>query len=225
MFSPVHPILTQARCVIFDFDGVLVDSEPLHEEAIRRTARVRGWTMTREHFFQMVGRGDDHAFELLAREHGVKVTPAEVAAMCEAKHAECLRLIAEGRFSVQPGATELVERVAQNKPAGVCSGSRREVLRGMLDASGLTRHMKTVVTHEDVVRTKPDPEGYRLAADRLGGREAEVDRCAVIEDSPTGIRAGKAAGMTVIAVCHSFGPERLGEADLVVSRIGDLLRG
>lgn len=218
----MHPLLAQAQAVIFDFDGVLVDSEPLHEEAIRQTAAaVRGWGMTRDHFHQMVGKGDPHAFELLARVHGSVVSPRDIEALCEQKHARSLELIAAGRFSVQPGAAELAGRVGATRPVGVCSGSRREVVCGMLDRSGLATHMRCVVTHEDVERPKPDPEGYRLAARLLG---ATAENCVVIEDSPTGIRAGVAAGMTVIAVCHSFNAERLTEAHLVIATIADLLR-
>lgn len=218
----MHPLLARAEAVVFDFDGVLVDSEPLHEEAIRQTAAAqRGWAMTRDHFHQMVGKGDPHAFELLARVHGTSVTGDEIASLCEHKHARSLELIAAGRFSVQPGAVELAGRISASRPAGVCSGSRREVVRGMLDRSGLAPHMRCVVTHEDVKRPKPDPEGYRLAARLLG---TSPEKCVVIEDSPTGIRAAVAAGMTVIAVCHSFNAERLTEAHLVIATIADLLR-
>lgn len=216
----MHPLLVQAKAVIFDFDGVLVDSEPLHEEAIRRIAATVGWTMAREHFHQMVGKGDEHAFELLARVHGQKLGRETISALCERKHEECLRLIDEGRFSVQPGAAELVHRVSETKPTGVCSGSRRAVVLGMLERSGLAPSMRTVVTHEDVIRPKPDPDGYRRAAADLG---ADPRACVVIEDSPTGIRAGVAAGATVIAVCHSFKAERLTEAHLVIATIADLL--
>jgi HAD superfamily hydrolase (TIGR01509 family) len=216
----LHPLFGRAAAVIFDFDDVLVDSEPLHEAAIKAVATERGWTMTHEHFLQMVGKGDEHAFRLLARENGHGLTDAAVAAMCEAKHLRCIDLIGERRFTVQPGAAALVDLVAGSRAAAVCSGSRREVVRGMLDASGLGRYMRTVITHEDVTHAKPAPDGYLLAASRVG---AEPRTCVVIEDSPTGIRAGKAAGMFVIGVCHSFAAEKLYEADVVLPHIKALL--
>lgn len=216
----MHPLLRDAAAVIFDFDGVLVDSEPLHEEAIGRTGAARGWAMTRERFLRMVGKGDEHAVRLLAREHGHALTDRAVRELCEEKHRHCLRLIREGRFAVQPGAEALVRLVSAAMPAGVCSGSRRDVVQGMLAAGGLAVYMRTVVTHEDVREPKPAPEGYLLAAARLG---VPAGGCAVIEDSPTGIRAARAAGMRVIGVCHSFGRDRLGEADAVVGHIRELL--
>lgn len=215
----MHPLLTNAAAVIFDFDGVLVDSEPLHAEAIRRTAATLGWSVSHEQFLRMVGKGDEHAFELLARENGRTIDPGEVARLCERKHLECLSLIGEHRFTVQPGAAEMVALAAARSAVGVCSGSRAGVVRGMLRLSGLEPAMRTVVTHEDVANPKPAPEGYLLAAARLN---ADPRASVAIEDSPTGIRAAKDAGMTVIAVCHSFGADRLTLADAVVAKIADL---
>ncbi|MCC6321710.1 MAG: HAD family phosphatase [Phycisphaerales bacterium] len=216
----MHELLRSARAVIFDFDGVLVDSEPLHAEAIRRVGAERGWAMSHEQFLRMVGKGDEHAFELLARESGARVSEPEVAALCERKHVECLRLIEEGRFSVQSGAAAVVAAAADRVPIGVCSGSRRGVVMGMLHRTGFGERMRTVVTHEDVRNPKPAPEGYLLAASILGVGAA---RCVVVEDSPTGIRAAKSAGMAVIAVGHSFPKEQLGEADAFVGRIASLV--
>lgn len=217
-------MLACAHAVIFDFDGVLVDSEPLHEEAIRRIAAANGWSMSAEQFRRMVGKGDEHAFELLARENGqaALLGVESLAALCAAKHRECLSLIEAGMFSVQPGAPELVAAlVHRGVPMAVCSGSRREVVLGMLRscACELGRHLQEVVTHESVKSPKPAPEGYLLAAARVG---VEPARCLVIEDSPTGIRAGKAAGMAVLAVAHSFPPDRLAEADAVAESLASL---
>lgn len=206
--------------MIFDFDGVLVDSEPLHAEAIRRVGAERGWSMSHEQFLRMVGKGDEHAFGLLAGESGARVSGAEVSELCERKHAVCLRLIEEGRFAVQDGAGRVVGAAADRVPIGVCSGSRRGVVRGMLERTGFGGRMRAVVTHEDVRNPKPAPEGYLLAASMLG---VEAARCVVVEDSPTGIRAAKSAGMRVIAVGHSFPKEELGEADAFVERIALLV--
>ncbi|MFN7020315.1 MAG: HAD family hydrolase [Phycisphaerales bacterium] len=217
----MHPLLQNASAIIFDFDGVLVDSEPLHAEAIRRTAGMLGWAMTPGQFLRMIGKGDEHAFELLARENGRTIDPGEVARLCDRKHEECLLLIGEHRFSVQPGAAELVALAAERAPVGVCSGSRSGVVRGMLNRSGMAGAMRTVVTHEDVANPKPAPDGYLLAAARLN---TDPRACVAIEDSPTGLLAAKDAGMKVIAVCHSFAADQLSLADVVVERIADLCR-
>lgn len=216
-------LLAGARAVIFDFDGVLVDSEPLHAEAIRRVAAENGWVLTPEQFRRMIGRGDEHAFELLARESGRPLGAPGIARLCGAKHAECLALIAQRCFAVQPGVHVLLESLrADGRLLGICSGSREGVVRGMLREASppLNPYFPVVVTHERVRAPKPDPEGYLRAAGELG---VDPGRCVVIEDSPTGIQAGLAAGMTVIAVGHSFEPGRLADAHAIAPRISDLL--
>lgn len=211
--------LLAAKAVIFDFDGVLVDSEPMHMRAIREVAAARGWEFGDEVFARMIGKGDEHAFELLAELHGEAITPAGVGRMCDEKSEACVRLIAAGEFTVQPGVLPIMAEAAARGPTAICSGSRREVVQGMADRAGMSPLVRTIVTHEDVVKPKPNPEGYLLAAARLGVPPSE---CIVIEDSPTGIRAGKSAGMRVIAVGHSFPPARLSEADWVLGQLADL---
>lgn len=211
--------LLAAKAVIFDFDGVLVDSEPMHMRAIREVAAARGWDFGDEVFARMIGKGDEHAFELLAELHGQAITPADVGRMCDEKSEACVRLIAAGQFTVQPGVLPIMAAAAARGPTAVCSGSRRAVVQGMADRAGMSRLVRTIVTHEDVAKPKPNPEGYLLAASRLGVHPGE---CVVIEDSPTGIRAGKSAGMRVIAVGHSFPAERLSEADWVLGQLAEL---
>ena len=213
--------LAAAGAVIFDFDGVLVDSEPMHMRAIREVAAARGWAFGDEVFARMIGKGDEHAFELLAELHREPVTPAQIARLCEDKSRACTRLIQGGLFTVQPGVREVMmdARREGTRPTAICSGSRREVVVGMAERAGLSPLVRTIVTHEDVAHPKPDPEGYLLAAARLGVKPGDA---VVIEDSPTGVRAGKAAGMRVIGVCHSFSADRLLEADWVLPRLADL---
>ncbi len=216
----MHHALQTTDAVIFDFDGVLADSEPLHMRAIASVAATRGWSVSHEQFMRMIGKGDPHAFELLATANGKPVIATEIASMVECKTELCMEGIAAGDFTIQPGAAELVRATSARGPTGVCSGSRRTFVEGMLTRMGLLALLQTVVGHEDVTHTKPDPEPYLLAAKRL---QVLPSRCIVIEDSPTGIRSAKAAGMHVIAVGHSFAREHLTEADEYVERIAELL--
>lgn len=212
--------LQRARAVIFDFDGVLADSEPLHCHAIRVAARLRGWSVSDEQFQRMIGKGDPHAFELLARENDQPITGAEIAHLIDLKQTACLRGIADGRFTPQPGAADLVRWAAARVPTAVCSGSSRPFVAAILEKMDLLSVLRTVVGLEDVSRPKPDPDPYLIAASRLEVTPAD---CVVIEDTPTGIHSARAAGMHVIGVCHSFPRDRLVEAHEVVDRIADLL--
>lgn len=205
--------------VIFDFDGVLVESEPLHEWAIAESLKPRGWKFTREQFYQhIVGRGDQNAYLRIAEWNGASVSGAEVRELLCEKWRLMKRGIEEQRFHVQPGAAELVRRAASLGPTGVCSGSVRETVVPMLESIGLAREFRAVVTG-DQVKMKPDPEGYLTAARLLDALPA---RCLAIEDTPTGVKAAKAAGMFVVAVGHTVPLAMLHEADQVVPRIADV---
>jgi HAD superfamily hydrolase (TIGR01509 family) len=213
-------MLDGIRAIIFDFDGVLVDSEPLHEWAIRESVRPLGWDFTRERFFaEIVGRGDENAYRKIAEWNGAAIDERAIRAVLVDKWRLMAEGIEQGRYSIQPGAPEAVRAAKRRGPVGVCSGSVRGTVVPMLGKIGLLDELGTVVCGDDVARMKPAPDGYLLAAERLGVSPGE---CLAIEDTPTGVRAAKNAGMRVVGVCHTVGREMLLEADEVVGRIADL---
>lgn len=209
--------------VIFDFDGVLVDSEPMHEWAIAESVKDRGWTFSKQQFVEhIVGKGDESAYVNIARWNGATISEDEIGALLRVKWALMERGIVEGRFSVQPGAIECVRAAAARGPVGVCSGSVRSTVEPMLKVIGVHGLLGVIVTADDVAQSKPDPEGYRKAAAALG---LDPRRTIAIEDTPTGIAAGKAAGLFVIGVAHTVPAERLHQADQVYTRIADVRWG
>lgn len=206
--------------MIFDFDGVLVDSEPLHEWAIREAVAPLGWVFTHEQFVEgIVGRGDERAFVTIAGWNRAALGESQAEELLARKRALMASGIAAGRYAVQAHAMEIVTLAASRFPLAVCSGSRASVVRGMLEATGLAPHFRHVITADDVKRAKPAPDGYLLAAQRLG---AAARGCVAIEDTPTGIAAAKAAGMRVIGLCHTCSRSALAEADEVLDQIADL---
>ena len=209
--------------IIFDFDGVLVDSEPLHEWAIREAVRPLGWTFSTERFFaEIVGRGDENAFRKIAEWNGERVEEERVAAQLRVKWGLMAQGIEQEKFTVQPGAVELIRAAKRRGLVAVCSGSVRETVGTMLERIGVRDVLDALVCGDDVARMKPAPDGYLLAAKILG---VEPGACLAIEDTPTGIRAGKSAGMRVVGVCHTYPREKLHEADVVVERIGEIVLG
>lgn len=207
--------------VIFDFDGVLVDSEPMHEEAILTAVRPRGWTFTRELFTaHIVGRGDERALHSIAGWHGATLSDAEAASMLVVKRQAMTELIHNGRFCAQPGALELVAFASASFPTAVCSGSRRSVVEPMLKKLDLLHVFTCVVTADDVERPKPWPDGYLHTLDRL---QTPAHRTLAIEDTPAGVSAAKGAGLRVLAVSCTVPPEELAEADGVVDSMDSLL--
>jgi beta-phosphoglucomutase len=209
--------------VIFDFDGVLVDSEPLHEWAIRASVRDRGWEFDTERFFRhIVGRGDENAYRRIAEWNNASVSDAEIRAFLERKWALMAEGIEAQKYSVQEGAAEAVRAAAELGPVAVCSGSVRSTVDTMLRKIGLRDALGALVCGDDVARMKPDPEGYLMAA-RLLGREP--GRCLAVEDTPTGVLAAKRAGMYVVAVEHTVPGAMLAEADRVIGHIRELRIG
>lgn len=206
--------------IIFDFDGVLVDSEPLHEWAIREAVAPLGWRFTHEQFVQgIVGRGDERAFVTIAGWNGGSLADQLASSLLARKRFLMAEGIAAGRYTVQVDAMEIVGLAAARMPLAVCSGSRASVVCGMLEATGLAPHFRHVVTADDVSRAKPAPDGYLLAARRLG---APPERCLAVEDTPTGVESARAAGMRVVAVCHTCDAASLGGAHEVMDRISGL---
>jgi beta-phosphoglucomutase len=209
------------QAVVFDFDGVIVDSEPMHERAIRAAfhacALPANWTDWRRY----AGHGDRNAFRIILEDQGVTLDERTYLRVKEAKQKAVTDLIARGEPAPYPGAIELLRRVAAHIPTGVASGSRPHEVHPILRRHEVFDMLRTIVTADDVRQLKPDPEPYLKAAAALG---AEPRRCIAIEDTPVGIRAGVAAGFTVVAVEHTNAASMLSAAGAhhVVPRIADL---
>jgi len=209
------------RAIIFDFDGVIVDSEPLHEEALRVAARELGMDFTREKYFgEYVGYDDRDLYAAVARDNSRVLSAAELARFGELKRRSAMDLIAAGRAVPWPGAVELVREAAEVAPLAVCSGALRAEIEPVLGALKIRSCFREVVSADDVEKSKPDPACYLLTAERLG---MQARACTAIEDTPTGARAARDAGMRVVGVCHTVARrEMAGVAHRVVERIAEL---
>ncbi len=208
------------RATIFDFDGVLVDSEPLHEWAIREAVAPLGWAFTHQQFVEgIVGRGDERAFASIARWNNADLPEPLASDLLTSKRARMAEGIDAGRFTVQRGASDAVRAASALGPVAVCSGSRASVVLPMLRAVGLLDAFAHVVTADDVRRAKPAPDGYLLAARKLG---VSPESCTAIEDTPTGVQSARDAGMRVIAVCHTCSADALVGAHDVRASIADV---
>lgn len=215
-------MLHNRAAIIFDFDGVLVNSEPLHEWAIRESVADRGWTFTSENFYRhIVGKGDHNAYLRIAEWNHATITDAELDGFLRVKWDLMSQGIAAGRFERQPGAVEVVRAAHALGPIAVCSGSVRSTVDPMLRALNLRNLLSTLVCGDDVPNMKPAPDGYLLAAKHLN---VDPATCLAIEDTPTGIKAAKSAGMFVVGVAHTMPKDMLTEADIVLDSIQQLLR-
>jgi HAD superfamily hydrolase (TIGR01509 family) len=195
------------EAVVFDLDGVLVDSEQVWDAARRRVVAEHGGTWKDGATRAMLGMSSPEWTRYVVDELGARLTPGEVnTAVVEAMLAGYRE-----RLPLLPGAREAVERAARRFPLGLASSSNRPVIDLVLERMGVAGLFRATVSSEEVARGKPAPDVYREAMRRLGVSEAEA-----IEDSENGIRSAHAAGLRVIAIPNPHfppAPEALALAD------------
>jgi beta-phosphoglucomutase len=210
------------RSIVFDFDGVLVDSEPLHEFALRAAVQKVGMDFTPEQYrTRYLGFDDRDTFQIVAEDHSRALSVTELTLLTDAKREHINQSIADGKVRPFPGSLELLRAAAAAGPIAVCSGARGheiEAILKRLEARGL---VTVLVSADDVARSKPDPEPYLLTAARLG---VDARSCVAIEDTTKGVRAAISAGCRVAAVCHSMTAAELSAAGAhtVVETISEL---
>jgi HAD superfamily hydrolase (TIGR01509 family) len=198
--------------VIFDMDGVLVNTEPLHLQATQDILAGHGVPLTEaDYFSRYIAYSDWELMEMLLPP-GLSRQEA-----CAAKSARYLELVRTG-IPAFPDGLQLLGRAAGWRVA-LATGSMRQEAELALAAHGIRDRFQLIVTREDCTEGKPDPEPFLRAAEGLG---VPPSRCVVIEDTPGGIQAAKAAGMRCVAVTHSCPAWRLGAADLVVDDLGQV---
>ena len=202
--------MTDPRGVIFDMDGVLVNSEPLHLRATQEILTAYGVTLTDEDYFRRyIVYSDWELMELLLPDATARPAAAT------AKSRRYLELVQAGVPAFPDGLGLLMR--TDGWQVGLATGSLRREVELALDSLGIRERFQTIVTREDCVNGKPHPEPFLRAAEGLG---LPPERCVVVEDTPGGIRAAKAAGMRCVAVTHSCREDSLREADLIVDDLG-----
>ena len=206
------------EAVVFDLDGVLIETEEIWDEVREAFVREHGGRYDAEAQRAMMGMSSTEWSAFIHDELGVADSPEEISAevvrRMAARYGERLPLVA--------GAVEAVERLGARWPLGVASSSNRPLIDAVLELSGLARFFRATVSSEEVARGKPAPDVYLEAARRLG---VPADASAAIEDSHSGIRSAKAAAMAVIAIPNrSYPPdeEALAAADVVVASLDEL---
>jgi HAD superfamily hydrolase (TIGR01509 family) len=179
--------------VVFDLDGVIIDSEELWDEVREGLARERGGRWSDQAQADMMGMSSTEWSRYMHEVVGLPEPPDEINR--EVVHRMLVRY--SEHLPLIDGAVDAVKRVAAHWPLGVASSSNRELIDHVLELSGLARDFKVTVSSEEVERGKPAPDVYLEAARRLG---VEPVRSAAIEDSTSGIRSAHAAGMHVVAI-------------------------
>ena len=206
------------EAVVFDCDGVLIDSEPVWERVRRKFVADHGGRWPDDAQDRMMGMSTAEWSAYMSEDFGLRLVPRQVADLViEAMTAEY-----ETHLPLLPGAVEAVRALSAHWPLAVASSAPKSLIEAVLDASGLREAFRAAVSSEEVERGKPAPDVYLEATKRLG---ATPTSCAAIEDSSNGLRAAAAAGMAVIAVPRPEYPpaaDALGMARVVLDSLTSL---
>ncbi len=213
--------------VIFDFDGVIADTERLHLRAFQQVLAGGPMTLTEEAYdARYLGYDDAGVFETLAADHGRSLQRGELERMVAAKGRRYDDLVAAGEV-VFPDAPDCIARLSADLILGIASGALHGEIEAILEGAGLRRHFSDIVAADDVERSKPAPDSYLRAMELLSaelGRPPSPSGFVAIEDSRWGIEAATAAGLPCVGITTSYGPEALPGAALVVSRLAEVDR-
>lgn len=209
--------------VIFDFDGIIVDTEPLHYRAFQAILEPLGLGYPWEEYVERyMGFDDRDAFREAFQAHGRSLPPRELERLIEEKAAAFQEIISGG-VPPYPGVVELIGSIRGTLPLALCSGALRGDILPILAGLGLSDAFDVMVTADEVAASKPDPASYRLAAERLAvafpDRGVAPATSLAIEDTPAGIASATGAGISVVAVTNSYPAERLDGALLVVDSL------
>ncbi len=206
--------------LIFDFDGVIADTERMHLAAFCEALSGTSLSLDdSEYFARYLGFDDEGVFRLLGADRGVDIGDERVRELVAGKGRAYDRLVSEARAILYPGAEDCIRRVHGRVPLAIASGAYADEIRTVLAPAGLLSCFETIVGCGDTVNGKPAPDPYLEAARRLN---ADPRRCAAIEDSRWGIQSAVAAGMTCIAVTTNYKAHELAGAVIVVPSIKDV---
>jgi beta-phosphoglucomutase len=206
--------------ILFDFDGVIVNSEPLHFLALNEVlSQHRIGLSEAQYYDELLGLTDRDAVRRIFELHGRPLEPKTFLAVLARKSRAMMDLIEQRRFSALRGAEPFIRGLWRNYPLAICSGALRDEIDAMLLGVSLRDCFDVIVSAEDVTVGKPDPSGYLQAMDQLGQRHHRKFKpadCLIVEDAPSVVRSVKAAGFSVLAVTTSSPAAKLADADYVV---------
>jgi beta-phosphoglucomutase len=208
-----------ATAVVFDFDGVLADTEGLHLRAFQEVLAGRGWTLRRDDYFdRYLGYDDRDLILSFAADANLPLTAGEVDALLVEKARRYDRRVAAGSVLFD-GAAGAIARLGARHRLGIASGSLHGEIAAILAANGLTASIAVVVGADDVPRSKPAPDPYAAAVAALG---VAAERAVAIEDSRWGLVSARMAGLRTIGVTTSYPAGSLDQADVVVGGLDEV---
>jgi beta-phosphoglucomutase len=213
------------QSIVFDFDGVIADSEPLHLRAFQRTLAEEGIELSAaDYYSRYLGYDDVGLVQALATDRGLTMSDLQVATLVARKGAQ-LQEVLHGGHVLFPGAVEFIRSAAAEVPIAIASGALRQEIVEITEAAGVRDLFTVIVAAGDTPQSKPSPAPYLLAFERLrqhSARDLDPNRCVAIEDSRWGVESARAAGLRCVGVTNSYAAAELPGAELVVGGLDEL---
>ncbi|HZR47172.1 MAG TPA: HAD family phosphatase [Candidatus Manganitrophaceae bacterium] len=216
------------KAIIFDCDGVIVDSEPHHMKALQMVLAEEGISLSKEEYYQRYLAMDDKGcFETALADHRRPINNAILKKLIIRKMA-LYRTLSQQELYLYPGVVEFVNKAKGNYRLAIASGAFRGEIKFALDKGGMRAAFPVIVSAQDVKNGKPHPEAFLAALEKLNALPPPISpilpsECVVIEDSLHGVEAARGAGMRCLAVTNSYPEDRLrGKADRIVKSLAEI---
>jgi beta-phosphoglucomutase len=211
------------RAILFDFDGVLVNSEPLHFFAFSEVLRAEKIPLTEAEYYQeLIGFDDRGAFKYVFEKNQRTLDPKTFLRVMTRKKEQMLTQIYSRKYQALPGVEQFVRSLWRTYPLAICSGALIDEVEMMLAGVALRDCFSVLVGAEDVSLGKPDPQGYLLTLKLLSEKlktALQPGDCLVVEDAPAVIRSIRTVGFPVLAVATSYPPEKLADANWITKSL------
>jgi len=213
------------QAIVFDFDGVIANSEPLHLLAFKQALAEDGVELSASEYYERyLGYDDVGMFEALGRDRSLPMAAGRVAELVARKGDHMQSLLRSGSV-LFPGALDFIREAAAAVPIAISSGALRHEIDEIIGAAGVRDLFSTIVAAGDTPESKPSPAPYRLAFEQLRqhtGRTLDPRRSVAIEDSHWGLESARGAGLRLVGVTTSYPADELSSAELVVNGLGSL---
>lgn len=218
-------MITSLQAIVFDFDGVIADSEPLHLRAFQQVLAEEGIELNAaDYYSRYLGYDDVGLMQALAVDRAVTMTASQVSDLVTRKGVRLQQMLHDDHV-LFPGAVEFIRSAAAEVPIAIASGALKPEILSIIGSAGIDGLFTTIVASGDTPQSKPSPAPYRLAFEQLrakSGRTLDPRRCVAIEDSRWGLESAQGAGLRCVGVTNSYPASELPQAELVVSGLGAL---
>ncbi|MEX0650310.1 MAG: HAD family phosphatase [Candidatus Andersenbacteria bacterium] len=205
--------------ILFDYNGVIVDDEHIHEKVMVNIMSNLGVELTHDLFNEhCLGRTSQAGFENLIHAFSAKLKGCSAKALTEQKAKEYAELVKEESI-IHPAIKTVLSRLSENYRLGLVTASPRSEVIPILEEENLLHYFEVVVTIDDVQKGKPDPEGYLKGISGVG---LSKDQILIVEDTPSGVAAAKASGAKCIAVLHTVTRDKVKDADIIVESVEEI---